>query len=793
MQKTMKRVSALAIVFAMLVAFMSMLGTESAFAEEVQEEEAKTIKVFMTVSIAGVIAKTNDDDAMAWKEVIVTDLDKDGKFTFDEALVAAHKKYNKEDGYNTTGSSVKKLWGIATSNSLFFIDGEGIPAGVTVDEVEAGDHLTASVMADETYYSDWVSKFDRYEVVKRVGDEMYLSLDGHLGMAWTEEEKEDEPLQGVQLGIWKDGAVTPIEGAVTDEDGEVELSFDEPGTYVITAKDGVKKDAMASAYGLPAGRQGDKYYCSDYSGNILYTETDYGDGPYPADEILTMDPEDWSEMEDNEKEQYHLVYANYYDEQYGYVTYPVLVDAPLIAPACIVKVVNDYTWVDVTISNQGVLAKDKDGDAAVEMDVRAIDYNGDDKITVDEALLCAHEQYFEDGADGYATVPNTPPYEGVMVTKLWGVDTRNTLFYVDGVSVYPSVDAVEVEEDQSIYASVNKDNEYYSDYYTRFTQRYYEGCRAQKFKFTLEGQPGMAGGEMKPLEGIQLGFWNKEDGFTPIDGAVTDKNGEVTVTIPEEGEYLVTAQGTVKDEVTDWGTGQTIEYDCPMMAPYAFLEVYENEDEEAACPVREAIDALPEAEDSTLQDKEAVQAAMALYKGLTDDQRDYITYSQELKIQIAVVTIDKLQAQQDAKAAADKLAEAKKKLNEALGNDPAVDDIDKLTDQVKVAEADLKELNDEIAVLTVQAQQVTGVKAKGKKKKAQVSWKSLGSGYTYEVYKSTKLNGKYKKAKTTTSKKAVIKKLKSKKTYYVKVRAYKKVNGKKVYTKFSEIKSVKAK
>ncbi len=54
-------------------------------------------------------------------------------------------------------------------------------------------------------------------------------------------------------------------------------------------------------------------------------------------------------------------------------------------------------------------------------------------------------------------------------------------------------------------------------------------------------------------------------------------------------------------------------------------------------------------------------------------------------------------------------------------------------------------------------------------------------------------NFKKKKTKTTKGNKAVLGKLKKKKTYYVKVRAYKVVNGKKVYGKWSQTAKKKCK
>ena len=88
------------------------------------------------------------------------------------------------------------------------------------------------------------------------------------------------------------------------------------------------------------------------------------------------------------------------------------------------------------------------------------------------------------------------------------------------------------------------------------------------------------------------------------------------------------------------------------------------------------------------------------------------------------------------------------------------------------------------------------VKLKAKKKKITISWNRIGGVDGYEIFRSLKKSSGYKKIKT--AKKAVItsytnKKLVKKKKYYYKVRAYKKVNGKKVYSSYSSPKSVKAK
>ncbi len=86
------------------------------------------------------------------------------------------------------------------------------------------------------------------------------------------------------------------------------------------------------------------------------------------------------------------------------------------------------------------------------------------------------------------------------------------------------------------------------------------------------------------------------------------------------------------------------------------------------------------------------------------------------------------------------------------------------------------------------------VKAKAGKKRAAIRWKKVSGASGYKVYRSAKKNGKYKAVKTIKKQRTVAftnKKLKKGKTYYYKVRAYRTVKGKKVYSPYS--KAVKAK
>ena len=88
-------------------------------------------------------------------------------------------------------------------------------------------------------------------------------------------------------------------------------------------------------------------------------------------------------------------------------------------------------------------------------------------------------------------------------------------------------------------------------------------------------------------------------------------------------------------------------------------------------------------------------------------------------------------------------------------------------------------------------------KVKSAKKAISVEWKKVSGvkGYQVQVatdkkFKKNKKTVNIKRQKTT---KTTVKKLKAKKKYYVRVRTYKIVNGKKVYSSWSKVKSVKTK
>jgi uncharacterized protein YkwD/rubrerythrin len=85
------------------------------------------------------------------------------------------------------------------------------------------------------------------------------------------------------------------------------------------------------------------------------------------------------------------------------------------------------------------------------------------------------------------------------------------------------------------------------------------------------------------------------------------------------------------------------------------------------------------------------------------------------------------------------------------------------------------------------------IKLKKGKNSFTASWKKVSKAKGYQIKYSLKKSFKKAKSKTLKGKKLTVSKLKSKKTYYVKVRAFTKINGKKVYSGWSKVRKVKVK
>lgn len=167
--------------------------------------------------------------------------------------------------------------------------------------------------------------------------------------------------------------------------------------------------------------------------------------------------------------------------------------------------------------------------------------------------------------------------------------------------------------------------------------------------------------------------------------------------------------------------------------------------------------------------------------------------NKELSQELDAARKDLADTKQSLEAANKKQEELNKKIEEIQRS------LEEAKKQLAKAEEQLKKQNSvptPTATPVKKPGQVKGLKLKAGKKKVTVTYKKVSGATSYRVTYST--SKKFKKAKTVTVKsgkavKKTISKLKSKKTYYVKVRAVKKVKGKSYIGKWSAVKKVKVK
>ena len=158
--------------------------TQEANGESVVEmSPAADAKVSVTISVKGELAKAKDDSTMAQKEVIVKDLDSNGKLTVDEALTAAHNAYyngGAASGYGVAvseqyGTTLTKLWG-DTSGKFGYWDNDTSCMSLD-DEVKANDNLVAFVYQDATGYSDAYARFTKKEYTVEAGSPLTVEVE----------------------------------------------------------------------------------------------------------------------------------------------------------------------------------------------------------------------------------------------------------------------------------------------------------------------------------------------------------------------------------------------------------------------------------------------------------------------------------------------------------------------------------------------------------------------------------------------------------------------------------------
>ena len=193
-----------------------------------------SIRVTVTIANQGAIAVGKNNTLMARVPVTVTDRNGDGKFTYDEAMTAAHKAYYEkgEAGFAMKGNSCEMLWGNETT-SLGFYRNNTMTGYINGESVEDNDDLTAFVYQDQKNWSDQYCFFDQTTVTVKSGESLTINLKGvGFDENWN---TVSSPVKQAGLGVYYGGTFR-TRNVSTDANGNGTISFYKAGTYVLSAK-----------------------------------------------------------------------------------------------------------------------------------------------------------------------------------------------------------------------------------------------------------------------------------------------------------------------------------------------------------------------------------------------------------------------------------------------------------------------------------------------------------------------------------------------------------------------------
>ena len=198
-----------------------------------------SIRVTVTIANQGAIAVGKNNTLMARVPVTVTDRNQDGKFTYEEAMVAAHKAYCEqgEAGFAMDGSMCSMLWGVETKNLCFYRNNEQT-GYIDGQSITANDNLVAFPYMDTTGFSDRYGFFNQETVSAKTDEAVTLNLQGQgYNESWV---MTTEPVVGAELEVYQNGKFQKL-NVVTDDKGNSTISFDKAGKYVVSAqKSGIK-------------------------------------------------------------------------------------------------------------------------------------------------------------------------------------------------------------------------------------------------------------------------------------------------------------------------------------------------------------------------------------------------------------------------------------------------------------------------------------------------------------------------------------------------------------------------
>ena len=926
MNKRTKRFLSLFVAAAMFVTGFTGLP------EKVQAAEAaKTVDVFVT-------AQAENAFLTAPKELTVsadlaesygyTDEVTDGVSALD-VLVAEHQQifgdaFTPQTASDSlvVGSSgwITKIFGTETSAVSFAVNGLGVydknstynPSygytGYTISQskVSEGDKVDFFLYQDASDYLDNYGVFENgNEQLVVCGNAIELTLKGYpyaYCNSMNEEDiaKQTTAIEDAKLGYVdaSTGAITPIDGVTTNEEGKATLTISEAGTYYVTAY--VPSEDVTENYATPL-------IMPLFAVRVL-EEADYNAVQPVIEKINAIGTvENTAESAAKIQTAHDAYNALTEDQKAAVVNYKVLAQAELAFKA------NVSADVFVTAQADGAfltapqeftvnadLAEQYHFTDQVATGVSALD------VLVQETILIYGADQVTPDTIGEYLAMSSSKWGGLMVSTIFKQDTSANGYVVNGVSAPVTVEKQQIVDDDIVEYYIYQDKTGYSDKYSSFDAFTKSVKRGVALDVTLmaDGYDASWNIVKSPVADASLAYVDAKTGAaTAINDVKTDSNGKASVTFDKEGTYILTATSTATTLVqpvmivTVTANPQLDEQEeAKANVAYfnnstAALEkasyVYTGKEIKPAVTVKNGNTTLKNGTDytvsytanknvgtATVTVKGAGKYAAATAKKLTfkitakkistasfskvtdkvltgkeikpsvtvkdgsktlKNGTDYkISYSSNKKVGTAKITITgkgnytgtktisfkiKPVAAVKVKAASTTYDSIKLSWNKASGAKSytiyrAASKNGKYTKlaTVKTTSYTNKKLtagktwyykvkasgtlysekyttadSNIVSAKAVPAKPV--IKLSAGKKKATVTWNKISGAGGYEVYRATSKNGKYTKAATVKAGKTTYTdaKLKAKKTYYYKVRAYKTVKGKKVYTGYSSV------
>lgn len=188
-----------------------------------------TINVYVTVSQYGEFAETaNGEDAV----LLPVELKGKSEYTLDDLFKKLHQLYYDEDGYASAsgdyGAYITKFWNDESGNFGYRVNGGTEAVMGLTHTLEDKDYVDVTIYKSLYPNTEAYSKFDRYEEAIPESE----SIDLTLYMAGYDENRNTvfSPCEGATITV--NGEET---GILTDADGAVALTFEEAGTYTVSA------------------------------------------------------------------------------------------------------------------------------------------------------------------------------------------------------------------------------------------------------------------------------------------------------------------------------------------------------------------------------------------------------------------------------------------------------------------------------------------------------------------------------------------------------------------------------